>query len=814
MLKNYIKISLRNLSRHKIYTLINIAGLSIGMACALLLYLYIQDELSFDHYHEKGDRIYRVSTFFELPGKKPQYFVGSSERLAPELPKDYPKEVAHAVRLFRGTEKKPIRYRNKKVYVNGIHYADSNYFQVFSHRLIKGDPKTVLVKKNSIVLTKSLAKQFFGRAGNAIGKIIKVFDNQSNEVTGVMEDLPKNSHLRFPALVSYATIYRPNNMRGWGNAGFLTYVLLKPNANIDNFRKNIQSVFDKHMATEFAPFKAKAGFRVDLLTDIHLSSFVYEDDSALKGNRAYLYILGAVAIFILIIAAINYMNLATARSAGRAKEVGIRKVVGSYRSQLITQFLLESVLLTLISLVISIVLVELALPYFNYVADKQLTVEYGKFSVFGLLVSIMLLVGLLSGSYPAFFLSSFHPVRVLKGKYVSNRNAAFLRKGLVIFQFSISITMIIGTWIVYNQLQFIRNKDLGFTKERIAVMRTFADTSNIDRNLVIRKDLMAYDGIKKITFTSNVPGQDGGSGTNALRVENTKGEMAMTLVHFMIVDYDYLDMMGIKIKEGRNYSRDIPTDTSKAVLVNEAFVKKMGWKKALGKTIYLDTDSTGKLTEGYDAKVVGVVKNFHLTSLHKDIQPLALRLVVPRAEKEMGYMLIRLKAKNVNKTLKFIENTWYKYDKKYPYESYFLDKRFDTQYRADEKRGEIFMAFSGLTIFIACLGLLGLASFTAEQRVKEIGIRKVLGASVPSILRLMSFDFLRLVVWASFFGSIGGAFMMHEWLQNFAYHLPVQSHWFVFVLSAFLALIIALLTVSVQVLKVSQVNPIEVLKDE
>ncbi|WP_299457290.1 ABC transporter permease [uncultured Microscilla sp.] len=814
MLKNYLKISLRNLSRHKIYTFINIAGLSIGMACALLLYLYINDELSFDRYHEKADRIYRVSTWFKLEGKPPQYFASSSERLAPVLPKEFPNEVAQSVRLFRGTEKKPIRYKDKKLYLNGIHYADSNYFKVFSHKLIKGDPNKVLTQPNSIVLTKTVAKQFFGRAGNAIGKVIKVFDNQSNKVTGVMEDLPKNSHLRFPALVSYATIYDPKDVNGWGSANYYTYVLLKPKAKIESFRKNVQTVFTKYMVGDFKHFKVTAGFRVDPLVDIHLSEFAYEDDETIKGNKAYLYILAAVAIFMLLIAAINYMNLATARSAGRAKEVGIRKVVGSYRSQLILQFLLESVLLTLISLVISITLVELSLPYFNYVSGKQLVVEYSDPSVFGLLTLIMLLVGLISGSYPAFFLSSFHPVRVLKGKYVSSRNAAFLRRGLVIFQFSISITMIIGTWIVYNQLQFIRNKDLGFNKERVVVIRTFGDTTNLQRNDLIRKDLLKHQGVKEVAFTSNVPGQDGGSGTDAFPVENAQGKIQITLAHILMVGYDYLDMMGIEMKKGRFYSRTTVTDTSKALVVNEAFVKKMGWKKALGKKVYLRTDSLGKLVKGYDAKVVGVVKNFHLTSLHKKIQPLALRLISPRKQGHMGYLLVRLKPGGVGKTLDFIKKTWNKYEKKYAYESYFLDKKFNKQYQADEVRGQIFMAFSGITIFIACLGLLGLASFTAEQRVKEIGIRKVLGASIPSILRLMSFDFLRLVVWASLFGGIFGAWMMHGWLQNFAYHLPIYKHWFVFIFSALLALLIALLTVSVQVFKVSQVNPIEVLKDE
>lgn len=814
MLKNYLKISLRNLSRHKIYTFINIAGLSLGMACALLLYLYIKDELSFDRYHDKSDRIYRVSTWFKLGNKAPRYFASSSERLAPVLPKEFPTQVAQSVRLFRGTEKKPVRYKDKKAYLSGIHYADSNYFKVFSHKLIKGDPDSVLVKPNSIVLTKTVAKQFFGRAGNAIGKVIKVFDNQSNTVTGVMEDLPKNSHLRFPALVSYATIYKPQNMNDWGSANFLTYVLLKPEVKIENFRKSIQNIFTKYIETEFKPFNAKAGFRVDPLVDLHLSEFEYEDDDSIKGNHAYLYILAAVAVFMLLIAAINYMNLATARSAGRAKEVGIRKVVGSYRSQLILQFLLESVLLTLISLVISVTLVELSLPYFNYVSGKDLVVQYSDPSVFGLLVLIMLLVGLVSGSYPAFFLSSFNPVRVLKGKYVSSRNAAFMRRGLVIFQFTISITMIIGTWIVYNQLQFIRNKDLGFNKEQVVVVRTFGDTTNLERNVKVRDELLNYKNIKGVAFMSNVPGQDGGSNTDAFKIENTQGEMKITLVHATAVAYDYLDLMGIELKKGRFYSKKIASDTSKAVVVNEAFVRKMGWKTALGKKVYLRTDSVGNLTKGYGAKVVGVVKDFHLTSLHKKIQPLLLRLVSPRSQGHMGYLLARLAPENRKQTLDFIKNTWYKYEKKYAYESYFLDKKFNKQYHTDEIRGQIFMAFSGLTIFIACLGLLGLASFTAEQRVKEIGIRKVLGASIPSILRLMSFDFLRLVVWASLFGSVLGAWMMHTWLQNFAYYLPLYQHWFVFILSVLLALFIALLTVSVQVLKVSQVNPIEVLKDE
>ncbi|OJJ21084.1 hypothetical protein BKI52_10965 [marine bacterium AO1-C] len=813
MLKNYFKISFRNLTRHKVYTLINLAGLSIGMACALLLYLYINDELSFDRYHKKAGQIYRVSSYYELADKKPQYFASSNVNLAGALSRDYP-EVLQATRLHRGTAKKPLTYKDKKLYANGIQYADSNYFQVFSHRLIKGNPKTALSKPNSIVLTRTLAKKLFGRVGNAMGKVVQLFDYQNNTVTGVMEDIPANSHLKFPALVSFATIKDSYTNAGWGSANFLTYVLLKPNTDINQFRKKVQSIFDKYIAAEFKPFNAKAGFLLDALTDLYLLDFPYEDEVTIRGNRSYLYILGAVALFILIIAAINYMNLATARSAGRAKEVGIRKVVGSYRSQLVVQFLLESLILTFFSFIISIVLVELSLPYFNYIAEKQLFIDYSNFSIIGLLLAVIVFVGVLSGSYPAFFLSSFQPVRVLKGKYVSNRNASFLRRGLVIFQFSVSITMIIGTWIVYNQLQYIRGKDLGFNKDKVLILRTFPDSTNVKRNANIRADLLKSKGISGVAFTSNVPAQDGGSNTNAYPVETADGKMVVTLTHIIAIGHDYIHMMGLKVKQGRFFNKDLPQDTSKAVIVNEAFVKKMKWKKALGKKIHLEVDSLGKLRKGYDASVVGVVKNFHLTSLHKKIDPLILRLIPIGVETEAGFMLVRVKAQNLKKNLRYIKDIWYKHDKKYAFESYFLDAKFEELYKADEKRGEIFMAFSGLTIFIACLGLLGLASFTAEQRVKEIGMRKVLGASIPSILRLLSFDFLRLVVWASLFGGIAGAIMMYQWLQNFAYHKPLYTHWFVFVFSGVIALFIALLTVSVQVLKVSQVNPIEVLKDE
>ncbi len=813
MLKNYFKISFRNLTRHKVYTLINLAGLSIGMACALLLYLYIQDELSFDRYHKNSNQIYRVSTYFKLSNKKRQYFASSNVNLAGALSRDYP-EVLQVVRMHRGTEKKPLTYKNKKLYANGIHYADSNYFQVFSHRLLKGNPKTVLLKPNSIVLTRTLAKKLFGRVGNAIGKTIQLFDYQNNVVTGVMEDIPPNSHLKFPALVSFSTIKDSYNEQGWGSANFLTYALLKPNTDIVQFRQKIQGIFNKYIAAEFKPFDAKAGFLLDALTDLHLLNFPYEDEVSLRGNRAYLYILGAVALFILIIAAINYMNLATARSAGRAKEVGIRKVVGSYRSQLIAQFLLESLILTFISFVVSIILVEFSLPYFNYVADKQLFIDYSDFSIIGVLLGVIALVGVLSGSYPAFFLSSFQPVRVLKGKYVSTRNAAFLRRGLVIFQFSVSITMIIGTWVVYNQLQYIRGKDLGFNKDKVLVIRSFPDSTNKNRNDNIKTDLLKYKGVSGVTFTSNVPAQDGGSGANAYAIETNTGKMATDIVRVLAIGVDYAKMMGLKMAQGRFYNKKNLRDTTRGVVVNEAFVNQMKWQKALGKKIYLETDSVGNVREGFDARVVGVVKNFHLTSLHKKIEPLILRMIPPGVETRMGFMMVRIKAQNLTKNLQYVKDIWYKHDKKYAFAGYFLDENFEALYKADEKRGEIFMAFSGLTIFIACLGLLGLASFTAEQRVKEIGMRKVLGASIPSILRLMSFDFLRLVLWASLFGGIAGVIMMHQWLQNFAYHRPLYSHWFVFVLSGLIACFIALLTVSVQVLKVSQVNPIEVLKDE
>jgi len=812
MLKNYIKIALRNLLRHRLYTLINVLGLSIGIAAALILYVYIKNELSYDSHHSKADRIFRVTSHILIEGQEEELkMTSSSFLLAPKLLKDYP-EVENAVRVYQGSNKKPITYKDKKLFINDILYVDSTYFGVFDHQFIKGNPKIALKNPNSIVLTKTAAIKIFGSVKNAYNKTLLMFDDQNNKVTGIIEDLPENSHFRFSALVSMHTIYTGNPENDghsfeWLSLNFPTYVLLKKGTNLQAFEKHLNDIMNNEMMEEAKGF----GFRgtgkmfAQPLQEIHLSKIDYSDEIAETSKIEYVYIFTAIALFIVVIASINYMNLATARSANRAKEVGIRKVVGSYKIQLITQFLVESVILVGISLLIGLVLLEAFLPIFNQIIDKNLYADYlGDPIIWIMILSILVGVGFLSGIYPAFFLSSFNPIIVLKGKLLHNPRTAILRKSLVVFQFSISIVMIICTWIVYQQLSYVNNKNLGYDKVQVLMIRNFNDDV-YEKLDVIQKELEQNPNIIETSSASFQLATEIGNNNNGMQVEKGNGELAKGVFLSHAIDYDYLDMMKVPVLQGRNFSKKSPSDTSKAVLVNEAFVKQVGLEKPLGKKIIYDFEPD-KPNDG-KAKIVGVVKDYHSGSLHNLIQPTVFFLT-----QKGGNLYVKLSGKNLEETLEFVQKTWEKFDKKYPYEASFIEQNFIQQYRADQQRGQIFLAFSGLTIFIACLGLLGLASFMVEQKTKEIGIRKVLGASIQNIIFLVSKDFIILILIANIIAAPFAYYFMNAWLESFAYRIGINPA--AFIIAGFIALIIALITISYQALRATSVNPVEVLKDE
>jgi putative ABC transport system permease protein len=813
MIKNFIIIALRNLWRQKIYSSINILGLSLGLTCTLLLFLYVKDELSFDTQLKNHPDIYRLTTHFTIQDK-PNNSASTCMPLAEVMQKDYP-EVKTTTRILpKGNTF--IRLEEKKLNQREIYYADSSFFQVFDYQLLVGDAKTALQKPHTIVLTKTMAEKIFGGYQEAVGKVISLDDQEKGfMVSAVMQDLPSNNHLIINGLISMnsRSLQDRQNQDNWGNYSNYTYVVLKPKVNTANLTNKMKAIFDKYMAKDFAQFNIKGHFGLQAITQIHLYSKL-ENDIAKVSDASYVYIFSAIAIFIILIASINYMNLATARSLSRAKEVGIRKVLGSYRAQLLGQFMFESIALSLFSLFIALFLVELALPYFNQIAQKQLAVNYfTEPSNLLFFVLISLAVGFLSGTYPAFFLSNFNPVMVLKGKFSRNVSSALFRKTLVVVQFSLSIIMIIGTWIVYQQLNYVQNKDLGFDRSQILVLnlpREVRDKVNVIKDKLLQNPNIQRVGGATATLGTDEPNRQG------IRLEQN-GQMKEHLITDFFVDTDYLNTMGMKIIKGRNFDKNTPSDTIRSVLVNETLVKAMGWKdNPIGKKMVNlgEAPSLDKIDQAPVRRVVGVIKDFHLVSLHQKIEPVALFLTGNNGFTRPSRLFVKLNTQNLENTLQYVEQTYTSFDTKRPYEPYFLDQTFAKQYESDQKRGQIFLIFSFFIVFIACLGLFGLASYTAEQKTKEIGIRKVLGASIPNILFLLSKQFLLLILLANVIAIPVAIWVMNDWLQDFAYRTELSQNWFIFILAGLLAFAIAALTIGFQAFKAAITNPVDVLRNE
>lgn len=803
MLKNYFKTAFRNLIREKIYTIINILGLSVGMTCAILLYLYIDNELHYDSYHKDASQIYRVASFYTFGGKKSEA-AASNGLIAKASQQDFPKEIVSAVRVFRGTEEKPIAYARTRYFEKNIIYADSNFFDIFTHKFLAGNPKTALAEKNNIVLTKSMAKKLFGTVRNAMGKEIHVFDYQTNTVTAIIEDVPINSHFHFPAVISLSTVAHLGNFDEPGNLPCHTYIKVANNVNIQGLEDKINHKTLREMFEDFGAFDIEFRFILQAIQDIHLYSklgFELEENA----DVSFIYIFSAVALFILIIASINYVNLATARSVKRAKEVGIRKVVGSHSSQLFIQFLLESCIITVFSLLLSLSLVELVIPSFNVLSGKDLNMIYN-FDTMLVLLSITFLVTLLSGAYPAFVLTRFQPITVLKGKFANNKKGLMLRKTLVIFQFSLAIIMLIGTGITYQQLNFIKAKDLGYNPENVISTRFFDDTLGTKSKQYpeLEKELLKNKNVKNLAFASAEPTSKEAS-TEKMTISINKQE---NIIDMLAIDDKFADLINLQITKGRNFSMKNKGD-SIAVLVNEKFVKEYKLKNPIGQKIGINLDSAKK--PKHLKKIVGVVKDFHLNPINTPITP----TIILFKQTKMTRLFIKIASNHKDETLRYISKVWGKYDKKFAFDGQFLSKRIKKQYENNDKIEQIFIVFSLLTIIIACLGLLGLAAFTAEQRTKEVGIRKVLGASVTSILRLVSRDFMILVSIASLIAIPVAYFVVDIWLRsNFVYRINVLENWFIFLLAGFFALFIALITISFQAMRVTKVNPIDVLKDE
>ncbi|UCH62033.1 MAG: ABC transporter permease [Fidelibacterota bacterium] len=812
MFKNYITIALRNILRHKTYSFINIFGFTIGIASCLLILLYITHEMSYDRFHEKADRTYRLAGDAKI-GNAEVATAHSPAPTAAGFRNEFP-EVEDATRFFNPGEQ-VTRYQDKLFNETGLLYADDNFFGVFDFRLLQGDPATALLEPNSIVLTEESALKYFGTEP-AIGEILTIGnDNTAYEVTGVVQNPPDNSHFDFNMLLSMSSSDRGES-DVWLNLFLYTYIVLREGNSPEALEAKFPGLYQKYMAPQLQQFAGiswedfeeqgnRIGFFLQPLTSIHLHSNL---DSELSpgGNPINLYIFSAIALFILLIACINFMNLSTARSASRAREVGVRKVLGSARSNLVRQFITESILFSILATILAIGVVELVLVPFNNIAGINLTFRlFNHWWMTASLVALTILVGIIAGSYPAFYLASFKPVDVLKGENRVGKQSGRFRSGLVVFQFAFSIGLIISTMLVFRQLGYVRNKDLGFDKENVIIIPNINRLGN--RVAAFRQELKEQSPIINASTSSAIPAHSGFGGTlfKAEPPEDTGEGPTFTEedqeFNNFSADYDYLETMKMELIGGRNFSPEFASDSA-AFIINEAVARRFGWEDPVGRDIYV----TG--WEGQPRyRVVGVIKDYHFESLHKDIKPVVMSLGTTG-----NYLMARIQPGDVNKTLTMIEDKWREFAPNIPFDYSFMDEDFDALFRAEQSFGRIVSYFTGLTIFIACLGLFGLAAFTAERRTKEVGIRKALGASVPQVVGLLGKEFTTLLLIANVIAWPIAWYAMSKWLQNFAYRISLS--WWTFLVAGALALLIALVTVSYQAVKAATANPVEALRYE
>ena len=817
MFKNYFIVAFRNLLKRKGFSLINILGLATGMAVCLLIVLFIQSELSFDKQHEKADNIYRVVLERSYPGRSTSYAI-IPQSIGAAIKTEYP-EVLESTRLFNFTGNGSffLRIGEKTFEEKRVLAADSNFFRVFTCKILHGDATTALEKTHSAVINATTANKYFGTT-DVVGKQFETDGNDSTEtfvITAVVADWPDNSHFLFDMLVSTSSYQFTRRLNYTGFAAH-TYLLLNPNSSYKALEAKFPDIIKKYVSGDINRVykqswedfqKAGNGYYYYLqpLTKIHLISDL-EAELRPNGSMTAVYIFGVVAIFILLLACINFINLSTARSLERAKEVGIRKTFGSDKKSLIGQFLIESVFISVISMLIAFGIIILLIPVFNTISGKELSVAYFLQPKWILvLVAFVLITGLIAGLYPAFVLSSFNPIMVLKGRFKSSGYGLALRNGLVIFQFAISVILIISTIVVNRQMNYMLGNKLGFKKDHVIVLER---TDMVEDQLpAFKNELLSISGIESASGTSTMPGNQNFFGTTWQEV----GSKAPMTGRGMVVDEDFAKTMALEIKEGRFFSKDFSTDTLSIVL-NERAAKELGLKNAIGSRL-TSPDGRYNAPDGseYVYNVVGVVKDFHYHSLHEPISPLVI-INSKKFGNRAGLVALRVKGDNFKKAVSDIGAVWKKFVKDKPFNYYFLDKSLADQYQAEQTTQKIFTIFSGLAIFIACIGLLGLAAYATQQRTREISIRKVLGASEGSIVTMLSKDFLKLVLLSSAIAFPIAWWGMNKWLQDFAYRIDVG--WWIFIVASLAALLIALFTVSTQAIKAAITNPIKNLRTE
>jgi putative ABC transport system permease protein len=795
MLKNYFKIAFRNLWRHKAFSLINIIGLAAGMSASLLIYFYVSLELSYDTYHTRADRIYRLVTHVRTPSE--DHFFGAAPAMGPALRNDFP-EVQKMARVQ--SIDLLVQKDDKTFQEDNILLADSSLFDIFSFPFLKGDPRTALVDPFSVVLSETAARKYFGKS-DPMGQSLLLDEKFSLKVSGIMKDIPLNSHFRSDIIVSMTTLSQKLNpgmdTTAWNSFGGHTYLLFPEGANPQFLQAQLPAFIQKYAGKVMQKEHVFFTLSLEPLKSIYLHS---KYGSAESGNIYNVYIFSIIAVFILVIACINFINLTTARSMERAKEVGIRKVIGSSRSQLVAQFLGESILLCLIAFLLSCLFFVLLLPVFNTVSGK--IISPGVFQQPKDLLPLFLTalsVGLAAGLYPAIMLSGFRPALVLKGRFTSGRKGILLRQILVVLQFTIAIVLITGTLVAWLQLHYMRNQPLGFKKDQMMAINFHNDRQDKSQYETFKQQLLQIPGVLSACASSSLPST--GYGNGLVQIQNAAGEMQTAGLDMFFVDYDFFKQYQIQLVAGRGFSNDFSTDQQSTMIVNEATVKKFGYTspaEIIGR----------RFAQGPEGTIIGVVKNFHYRSLQEEITPLVFH-TEPRA---YGLISLSLANRNLPSTLAAIENKWKQLDPQHPFSYFFVDEAFNKQYRGEENFGRLFLYFSVFAIFISCLGLLGLAQYSTLQRTKEIGIRKVLGASVSGIVHLLSRDFLKLVGIAFILGSPIAAWTMHKWLEKFAYRISI--HWWVFGIVGLTAFLIALFTVSFQAIRAAISNPVHSLRAE
>ncbi len=793
MFKNYFKVAFRNLWKNKVFSFINIMGLTVGMTACFLIFLYVKFELSYDAFNKKSDRIYRLVTDLKTPSDNLHIGI-TSWAFAPKIKSELP-EVQAFTRISGGNFL--LTKGDQKFQEDKMLFADSSLFEVFDFKLLKGNPQIALKDPYSIVLSETYAKKYFANE-NPVGQTLLFSgDHTPSTVTGVMKDIPDNSQIKTDLFVSMSTLTKKMNDSlddQWDNFGATSFLLLKPGTNAIALEKKFPELLKNWIGSDMDKAQMHYTLSLEQLRDVYLYS---DRNSSKSGNIRNVYIFSIIAVFILLIACFNFINLTTARASERAKEVGIRKVAGASKSQLGRQFIGETVLLCLIAFILVVGFSALLLPSFNRLSGKIISAGiFSNFSYLILLFFSSIAIGLVAGLYPALVLSSFKPIVVLKGRFSSGTKGVFLRKGLVVTQFTISIALIIGTLIVYSQMKYMRNQELGFNKDQMVVLNTNGDSARF----AFKQSLLNIPNVKSVSLSSSAPGM--GNSEAYSQIENKNGDMQVATLSRYAVDFDFIPQYQIKMVAGRAFSKDFATDTTQALILNETAVKLFGYSspdQIIGKRF----DQWGR-----QGKVIGVMKDFHYRSLQENIKPLSM-VIQPTSEQLVN---VNIASFNISQTLAAIEGKWKQMLPARPFSYIFLDDTFNKQYQDQDRFEKIFFNFAILAIFISCLGLLGLASYSTLQRTKEIGIRKVLGASVSGITSLLSKDFIKLVLIALVIASPLAWFGMHKWLQGFAYRINI-GFW-VFILAGIVAVLIALLTVSFQAIKAALTNPVKSLRTE